>query len=594
MRKLILILALSGAAFAAIPANTVWEVRPSTGSDANGGGFLAGVGTASPSSSATLAIDATSPLVVTSSAYNFVAADVGKWIKVTAGTNWTAGWYQIKSTANNAATLDLSPSAAGNGNLGTYSLYPGIDYSQQGAARVVIDNSAITASCATNTITFTGGYTPTAADQGNFVNLTATSGVTAGWYEISGYSSTTWTLAGAASACTSGPNSGAVGKMGGALQTLGQLAAAMVASNKAFVKAETVLSISSGVTFTQSVSPPGQATPATKISGYSSTRGDGGHATAQLSSSASGAVSMITFSGSGVSLEGFDIDCNSAGNPATSTGVTVGYSYSRLTRIKISNCTSRNLYLSYGGYLTVMDSEFTGATSTASASVSAANNSTVFFLRNYVHDNATTGFNGIGGGHTIAQNVFYNNLGATSDGILIGGFNYGPTIVTQNTIDSSGRHALNYAVNNAPSHPTYDNVFSNWGLSVSGGAGHGLVGVSVNGVPAMLEYDGNCYYVGSSTGAGSPRSLADDTTFATVNGITPYRNQYDQVLTASPYKNAPTDFSLNAAAGGGAACIGAGLPQAFPGLAGTAGHTSMGAVGINAASSAGGNLVVVR
>jgi hypothetical protein len=377
--------------------------------------------------------------------------------------------------------------------------------------------------------------------------------------------------------------------MGGALQTLGQLAAAMVASNKAFVKAEALISVSSGITFSAGNSPQITLPPPT-ISGYTSTRGDGGHVTVQLSASASGTVSVITFTNTGFYLKSFDIDCNSAGNSATSTGITMNVAY-RLSGVKVSNCTSADLSLPSGNGGLVMDSEFTGATSTATAAVNVGG--VTIFLRNYVHDNATSGYVGTGYSQVITQNIFYNNLGATADGISLSS-GYNSIIVTQNTVDSSGRHGINYNSSAVPPHAIYNNILSNWGLSVTAGGGHGLVGANGAGEAALSELDGNCYYAGSSGGAGSPRMYADDTTANTVTGITPYRNQYDQILASSPYKNAPTDFSLNAAAGGGAACIGTGLPQAFPGLAGTTGHPNMGAAGANAASSAGGNLVVVR
>src|SRR6185436_18701473 len=92
-----------------------------------------------------------------SASYNFVAGDVGAWVFIASGTNWTPGWYKIASVAANAATLNaavgtavialhgtitaaacqLGPStAAGCASTGsptgaTWS----IDYSQQAAAQ---------------------------------------------------------------------------------------------------------------------------------------------------------------------------------------------------------------------------------------------------------------------------------------------------------------------------------------------------------------------------------------------------------------------------------------------------------------------------
>src|SRR5690348_5802381 len=83
----------------------------------------------------------------------------------------------------------------------------GTDRSQQTAPQVTIDNAAIT--CTTpaansNTLTFTAGYVPSAADVGNIVQIAGGTNINAGFYEITAQSSTTWTLAGAANLTTAG------------------------------------------------------------------------------------------------------------------------------------------------------------------------------------------------------------------------------------------------------------------------------------------------------------------------------------------------------------------------------------------------------
>src|ERR1044071_7124465 len=104
----------------AISVNTYWDVR-TTGSDNNGGGFVIGSsGTdysqqdASQYSGTNLASTngTTNPSVVTSATHNFVAADVGNIIRITAGSNWTTGYYQIVSVSSNAATLDRAVGTA--------------------------------------------------------------------------------------------------------------------------------------------------------------------------------------------------------------------------------------------------------------------------------------------------------------------------------------------------------------------------------------------------------------------------------------------------------------------------------------------------
>ena len=66
-----------------------------------------------------LAVDGTLNTKVTSASYNFVAADVGSWLDITAGGAWTGGRYVIVSVAANAATLASSPAAVSS-TTGTF------------------------------------------------------------------------------------------------------------------------------------------------------------------------------------------------------------------------------------------------------------------------------------------------------------------------------------------------------------------------------------------------------------------------------------------------------------------------------------------
>ena len=114
---------------AAISQNTVWEVRAGGSDSACSGGYVAGSSggsvdysqqNAAQYSFTDLHIDASVATKVTSASHNFGAADVGNILRVIVGTAWTAGYYQIVSVASNAATLNLSPSAAGNANNATW------------------------------------------------------------------------------------------------------------------------------------------------------------------------------------------------------------------------------------------------------------------------------------------------------------------------------------------------------------------------------------------------------------------------------------------------------------------------------------------
>jgi hypothetical protein len=135
MNKILFLLFLSlfipSVCFGAIHADTVWEcMQDATANNVNGGGFNAS--NASPGidrsqqttahdNGTDLAIDAADNTVVSSASHNFVAADNGNIIHITAGTGFTAGWYEIVSTASNEATLDRACGSVGSTN-GTWYL----------------------------------------------------------------------------------------------------------------------------------------------------------------------------------------------------------------------------------------------------------------------------------------------------------------------------------------------------------------------------------------------------------------------------------------------------------------------------------------
>lgn len=99
--------------------NAVFEVR-TTGSDANAGGFVpGGSGTdysqqdAAQASGVFMSVHASTNTDVLPNGLTPAAAHVGNIIRITAGTGWTAGWYQIMSIQSGYWRLDRSPGAVG-------------------------------------------------------------------------------------------------------------------------------------------------------------------------------------------------------------------------------------------------------------------------------------------------------------------------------------------------------------------------------------------------------------------------------------------------------------------------------------------------
>lgn len=109
---------------------TVWEIRPATGSDTNGGGFDPNVtspGTDysqqdSPQVSYTDLVIGATNTQLTSVANPFSSSDVGNFIQITSGSGFTAGFYEVASVSGAIATMSsavgTAASTGGHGYLG--------------------------------------------------------------------------------------------------------------------------------------------------------------------------------------------------------------------------------------------------------------------------------------------------------------------------------------------------------------------------------------------------------------------------------------------------------------------------------------------
>lgn len=113
----------------ALAATTVWEVRSTaTASNVNGGGFNAAQVSAGTDYSLQDAAQlnltdlamTTGGTTLTSATGGFTAAMIGNLIHITAGTHFTAGWYEITARADtNTVTLDRDATDGTNGESGT-------------------------------------------------------------------------------------------------------------------------------------------------------------------------------------------------------------------------------------------------------------------------------------------------------------------------------------------------------------------------------------------------------------------------------------------------------------------------------------------
>lgn len=346
--------------------------------------------------------------------------------------------------------------------------------------------------------------------------------------------------------------------IGGSLDDIATALLANTASNIIFVKATGTLVKTATTTCNNSLTPSRTAPP-NQIIGYTTTRGDNGRFTLQLSTN-SGLVG-IACSADGWYIRNAAIDCNSLSG---CIGIQVR-SYSMVYNCKISNYRTsgvQNTFDSPGAL--ILFNEITGGTTGASEGVLISSTAGSVVANNYIHD-------GVGYGILIAsarRGQIVNNIVDTMTTVGIGvNTDYGAAVL-YNTIYGSGTFGIEIDADSLlQGNLVRNNLVVNsgtWGFSAGATAGDA----------AFPQYDGNGYFNNTS---GNRRSMDDTGATVPINGAAPYTNVFDVILTADPFTNgAGGDFTLNSTAGGGAAVKGVGTPGTIPGVTGT-GYPDLGA-----------------
>lgn len=529
-----------------LPATAVLEIETGGSDTQCGGGF-------DPSSSGLLTnlaatVATGNAPVVTSASYNFVAGDVGAWLFIQSGTNWTPGWYKISSVASNAATVNATIGAALSktyvantvaGIATTASPTAGtgmIDYSQQSAAA-----ATGTATSATTTVTATTSiFNPMMV--GNFI----TDGTT--YKIITAYTSSTIVTVDSAPSWTA-----ATIYVGGALASPGKALTLAVAQNRVFIKNGNY-TVSANITLNPSGVFPSSSSLPNRVTGYNSLRGDNPKTTSRPTLTASGTTTtLLAITTTGWWVENIILDCaNVASNgitfPSSST-----YSQVRFCKIK-SFKTSGVSAGSSAAWLSIRECEITdGKTGSTAGILQTGSNSTGLHILNCViHDNICHGISIGDLSAAIIGNLIYNNTGASSDGIAM---TFG-ALVINNSISGNGRHGI--SISNASGGPySINQSIRNNILSSNSSYGLSTLGSTL---VSDSEWDGNAYY---------------NNTSGTRNGVG--TGTVDIILTADPFTSSSAgDFSLNKTLGGGAACRGLGFPATFPGAT-TIGYLDIGA-----------------
>jgi hypothetical protein len=592
----------------AISPNTTWEVDAATGSDSNGGGFVAGASgvdkTYGPNQAATTRTDLVVSPIGTPAAPTVSSAGTGG--SIPAGTYYVVVTYSgsggetlasaasITTTTGATSTITVSVPAAAVG-ASAFKVYVGTAsggpfYLQNGAAGSPISGAAYTLSVAptlsgttapaadTSNVNVASAGAPFAAgDVGNTIQVASGNGWTAGFYQVVAFDAASGKatldrspVAGGAANANPG-----TGTLGGALATFSKAVRQVAASNKLFVKYNAAPYSNFGqFTLASSITPgdgQGGTAPPTRVIGYYQARGDiyqllngtwANNANRPTVQASSGTVYVVGTT-SGCVVENLVVDGQ---NSANSAGVWTG-TYCTVRNCLVRNCTSYGVVLSTNG--AIIDCEVTGCGAAAHAVHSAAG---AIVASCHVHDNACLGIYAATGAATIVDNLVVNNTGGSSDGIQVAG----NATLLRNTVRGNGRDGISVQAHSNYAYHWRDNVLANNGR-------YGLNAGLAQGIAAAAAMDGNAYY----NNATAARFNADDTTVQPINGVAPYTNRLDVTCSASPFLSdtgtaSTSNFALNSSAGG-APCKGAGSPQAWPlaagtnGVAPTSGAPSLGA-----------------
>lgn len=269
----------------ALSASNLWAYDAgATAGNVNGGAFNTANANFITNYTATVATG--NAPVISSASYTFVAGDVGAWIYVSAGTNWTPGFYVISSVAGGAATVNGTIGAAVQFTSGRWAANTvagcatvasptggtcGIDYSQ-GTAAIITNTDLACADGDAAAPEVTSAGSPFGVNHiGNHIKVTAGTGYTVDWYEIVNVVSVTATLDKAVG--TDGAKTGGTFYVGGAI-SLGHSSddspfEKALAGNTIFVKQGTYT-----LGATVGIAAAGSANVMINMEGFASIRGD--------------------------------------------------------------------------------------------------------------------------------------------------------------------------------------------------------------------------------------------------------------------------------------------------------------------------------
>lgn len=443
---------------------------------------------------------------------------------VTASTQW-----QVWTSGNdlNGGCFDSTVTA------------PGTNYARQTAAQATFNGTSVTATGTTATLTITG-YTVLATDNGNCLQIASGTNYTAGTYVITSVDTgaNTWTLN---ANPTTGSASALTAKMGGAVAAITK--PVVVAGNRVWVKATGTYSR----TTTGTLNTTGTTGAWIVYEGYTTTEGDGGKATIQITGSS---LTVISSSGSFRAFRNFVLDCNSQ---TSSTGLTLSGGSTYTDNVKVTGCTANGGINISGSRAFVKNSWVTGVTGTAGVNITGDAAELVGVRSS---GNSVPGF--------LVNRASGTGMSKITRCIADGQTSGAPGFKVSNTMTASFTGVIAY--NNAGDGILYDQATT--ASAADGGQISGSIFVS-NGGYGINANATNLPFFNADYNAFYNNTSGDRNNLPTGSN--------DVALTAVPFVDAAAaNFAPNAVAGGGVDLKGAGWPGVLQ--SGGQGYLDIGAI----------------
>jgi len=444
---------------------------------------------------------------------------------------------------------------------------PSVDYSQNNNKNAAgcsnCGNSSVNLST-TDAVVTASSTTVTSADAsftsaltGNLVYFSggscATGAINAQWRRVAFSNSTTITTDQAPTGTFTGTCTGVTMNIGGAIASPSIVAANKVAGNDVYIRSGTYMLSTTSATVSNGVVL--ESTGGVNFNnnsvwwGYGSVRGDDG-AKPVLTASGIASVSLFKVTGYHVLLRNLAFD--GAGLTAIKCVEETGM-YVKNYRLKASNCTNKAFDLPIANLGWANTLEATGCSTTAGVITLGGAGGGVLGYNIEAHDNAATGIliNATG---FCSNCLSYRNTGASSDGFDLQS-NTGGTLF--NSVSAyNGRYGVNLTGSRGNS------------TMVSNTISYG----NATGFGSDQVQDG-IYLFNNATGGNTTSNYNVAQLIRMINHI---------ALTADPFVNVSSsangaaDFSLNAAAGGGAARRAAGV-SGYSATGNTRGYEDIGA-----------------